>query len=693
MSTAFKQTIDNGRSLVATAPSPASSGTSLIVTAADGAKFPAPGNGFWCTIWNATTYPDPTNDTLREIVLVTARSTDTFTITRAQLGTSARTVTTADTIALLDVSQLFQDAYTAINTLENVVVPKALVDCVVAPSGGDYTTVTAAYTAGKRSMGIVGAVVETGAINAVATVTLMGLGRGLSSITVPDDNTKVAVFSANNSVFKDISFIGGTVNLASNADGWVNFGGTGQVVKNCSFSATGSAVTTTGSLVACGKLAVRTCTKMLFADNYFTNNNAGQALITFSQGGGQSQGCTFARNTVNATQKMRFFYFDEGTADVTNLHILDNVGIASSDHASGNFIDVDNSVNANGTFLVGLQIKGNVIRTDSPGTGKGINANGAGASSSAEVSGNSVANGSTSGYRDITVRQFGAGASVVGAVITNNHAGTLSFFQNIGATVTGNLITTSLTNGGNTQTTATVVGNVGQNGSGSPTISLTGSNFTKSVVSDNVFTSDITVAGTNNTMIGNRTLGNITFSGSGHVTLGNRCDGTYADTSTTSRVPGPLGFPVGGVIVNSTTTGTNVTTTETDLFTSTIAASVLGTNGDVLQFFCAGTFAATANNKQVKLKFGATTVLDTGSLAIVAATNWSLTGQIIRTGATTQKCYAEFSTSSATLAAYVGYSTAAETLSGTVILKTTGTGTANADISGEIWKVLYIPAA
>lgn len=81
-------------SLVATAPSPAASGTSLVVTAAQGALFPAV--PFNATIWPAATQPTTVN---AEIVTVTAIATDTLTIVRTQEGTSARTVVIGDQIA------------------------------------------------------------------------------------------------------------------------------------------------------------------------------------------------------------------------------------------------------------------------------------------------------------------------------------------------------------------------------------------------------------------------------------------------------------------------------------------------------------------------------------------------------------------------------------------------------------------
>lgn len=80
-------------STVATAPSPATTGTSLTVQAGDGAKFPAV--PFNATVWPANTQPTTAN---AEIVRVTNISTDTFTITRTQEGTSARSIGVGDQI-------------------------------------------------------------------------------------------------------------------------------------------------------------------------------------------------------------------------------------------------------------------------------------------------------------------------------------------------------------------------------------------------------------------------------------------------------------------------------------------------------------------------------------------------------------------------------------------------------------------
>ncbi len=81
-------------STVATAPSPATSGTSLVVASGDGALFPTP--PFNATVWPAGLQPLASN---AEIVRVTGISTDTLTITRAQESSSARSIIVGDQIA------------------------------------------------------------------------------------------------------------------------------------------------------------------------------------------------------------------------------------------------------------------------------------------------------------------------------------------------------------------------------------------------------------------------------------------------------------------------------------------------------------------------------------------------------------------------------------------------------------------
>ena len=98
-------------SLVATAPSPALSGTTLTVTSGQGTRFPAV--PFNCIVCPASTIPDPTN---AEIVRVTNIAGDVFTITRAQESTSAQAIAAGYYIANAITAKTLTDVETAFLT-------------------------------------------------------------------------------------------------------------------------------------------------------------------------------------------------------------------------------------------------------------------------------------------------------------------------------------------------------------------------------------------------------------------------------------------------------------------------------------------------------------------------------------------------------------------------------------------------
>jgi hypothetical protein len=91
-------------STVATAPSPATSGTSLTVAAGEGARFPAP--PFNATAWPANAVPTPAN---AEVLRVTALAGDVLTVQRAQEGTTARAIGLGDLIAASITAKVLQD--------------------------------------------------------------------------------------------------------------------------------------------------------------------------------------------------------------------------------------------------------------------------------------------------------------------------------------------------------------------------------------------------------------------------------------------------------------------------------------------------------------------------------------------------------------------------------------------------------
>lgn len=72
---------------------------SIALTAGHGARLPATTLGGYNLTWfNSTDYAVPEDDPNVEIVRVTARSTDTLTITRAQEGTAASTKNTGSKV-------------------------------------------------------------------------------------------------------------------------------------------------------------------------------------------------------------------------------------------------------------------------------------------------------------------------------------------------------------------------------------------------------------------------------------------------------------------------------------------------------------------------------------------------------------------------------------------------------------------
>ena len=80
-------------STVLTAPSPATSGTSVVLQSGDGAKFPvAP---FDVMFWPTGVQPLTTN---AEIARCIAKSTDTLTIVRTQYGSTNRSVVVGDQV-------------------------------------------------------------------------------------------------------------------------------------------------------------------------------------------------------------------------------------------------------------------------------------------------------------------------------------------------------------------------------------------------------------------------------------------------------------------------------------------------------------------------------------------------------------------------------------------------------------------
>lgn len=134
---------------VLTAPSPATTGTSLVLNSGQGALFPSPATdgAFRAFIWPAGVNPTAAN---AEEVEVTAISTDTFTITR-HVGGIVRTVVVGDQIAINFGRSYYERILRALvdGVFEDCLLPGASftrTDTTHFDSPGDKT---AFYTAGR----------------------------------------------------------------------------------------------------------------------------------------------------------------------------------------------------------------------------------------------------------------------------------------------------------------------------------------------------------------------------------------------------------------------------------------------------------------------------------------------------------------------------------------------------------------
>lgn len=125
-------------STVATAPITATAGTSLVVQAGDGAKFPTP--PFNAVVWPAGAQPSTTN---AEIVRVTNISTDTLTITRTQESSANISIIVTDQIAANITAKTIKD----IEDVANAAYTPGGTDVAVADGGTGSSTASAARTA------------------------------------------------------------------------------------------------------------------------------------------------------------------------------------------------------------------------------------------------------------------------------------------------------------------------------------------------------------------------------------------------------------------------------------------------------------------------------------------------------------------------------------------------------------------
>lgn len=131
---------DFATSTVLTAPSPADSGTSLVVTAGHGARFPA--SPFYVTVHPPSEMPTLDN---AEKLLVSTKSDDTFTITRAQGDTTAKSIEAgwriSNTLFLEDIPDTFDDLADGTTNKAYTTTEKTKLAAITGTNTGDQTSI------------------------------------------------------------------------------------------------------------------------------------------------------------------------------------------------------------------------------------------------------------------------------------------------------------------------------------------------------------------------------------------------------------------------------------------------------------------------------------------------------------------------------------------------------------------------
>jgi hypothetical protein len=159
--------------------------TSIVLVTGDGARFPAvPFNATW---WNATDFPDPSDDPFVEVVRVTAKSTDTLTITRAQENTAALE------------HQIEGKVYKLVAGLTAKTINDEMLP--ITRNGSDYEInapgVLSVDTAGSFTVSAGGSIIR---LNAGGAGVVLHMSSGVASLGDVDENNSGAMVAADDNL-------------------------------------------------------------------------------------------------------------------------------------------------------------------------------------------------------------------------------------------------------------------------------------------------------------------------------------------------------------------------------------------------------------------------------------------------------------------------------------------------------------
>ncbi len=143
-----------------------------------------------------------------------------------------------------------------------------------------------------------------------------------------------------------------------------------------------------------------------------------------------------------------------------------------------------------------------------------------------------------------------------------------------------------------------------------------------------------------------------------------------------------------GLINYDSTQADNSGSGETDLISFSLPANSLSANGKGVRIKVAGTTAANANTKTIRLYFGASVLVTNDVTTAPSNKSWLFEADVWRDSSTTQEFFAKglVGTVQQTLA----MSALAATMSGAITIKVTGQGTASSDITAKFMSVEFI---
>jgi len=139
---------------------------------------------------------------------------------------------------------------------------------------------------------------------------------------------------------------------------------------------------------------------------------------------------------------------------------------------------------------------------------------------------------------------------------------------------------------------------------------------------------------------------------------------------------------IGGILQSDNSTVGNGAGVETTLISYSMLANTLAAAKSFIEIEAFGTFAANANNKELKLKLGTTTLYASGSIAANSG-SWSIKAKIIRNSASSQKSIVSIISDNSLVLDDAKYIAVTEDLTTDLAIFCTGNGVGANDVVQE----------